>query len=121
MPDNREEVTPGPMAKSIRKAGLKKTKIKSGNDPGDLLLAKELDHLTEELVEVAEEMELESREGSTLEDIEGAKALASEVLEKYSNFLKKLDGRHKTELEQSVEPVVERIMKGLTLLKEAPE
>jgi hypothetical protein len=109
------------MAKSIRKAGLKKTKTKNSSDPGDLLLAKELDHLAEELVEVVDEMELESGEGSTLEDIEGAKALASEVLEKYSNLLKKLDDRHKAQLEQSVEPVVERIMKGLTLLKEAPE
>ena len=110
------------MDKTIRKAQInKKPKTKSGSDPGDSLLAKELDHLTEELVEVAEEMELESKDGSTLEDIEGAKALVSEVLEKYSNLLKKLDERHKAQLEKTVEPVVDRIMKGLTLLKEAPE
>ena len=109
------------MDKTIRKAELKNPKTKGGSETADSLLAKELDHLTEELVEVAEEMELESKDGSTLEDIEGAKALASEVLEKYSNLLKKLDESHKVQLQKSVEPVVERIMKGLTLLKEAPE
>src|SRR5437867_940647 len=120
MPDNRG-VTPGPMDKTIRKAGLKKLKGKRGGDTEDLLLKKELDHLTEKLIDVAEEMEQVSGESSTLEDIEGAKAQASEVLEKYSILLKKLDGRHKTQLEQSVAPAVERIMKGLTKLKEAPE
>ena len=70
------------MDKTIRKAQInKKPKIKSGSDTGDSLLAKELDHLTEELVEAAEEMEHVSGEESTLEDIEGAKTLASEALE----------------------------------------
>ncbi len=105
----------------MRKAGLKKPKGKRGNDRGDLLLEKGLDQLTEELVEVAEEIELVSRESSTLEDIEGAKALAADVLEKYSTLLKRLGWRDRMQLEQSIGPVVERIKKGLTLLKEAPE
>jgi len=107
--------------KSMRKTGLKKPLGKRNNKKADSLLEKELRNLAEELVDVADEMELRSRKGSTLEDIEGAKTLASEVLERYSNLLKKLDGRHKTQLEQSVAPAVEQIMKELTQLKEAPE
>jgi len=105
----------------MRKAGLKKPKGKRGNDKEVSLLEKGLNHLTEELVEAAEEMELVSGESSTLEDIEGAKSLASDALEKYSTFQKRLGPRDKMQLEQSIGPVVERIKKGLTLLKEAPE
>ncbi len=105
----------------MRKAGSKKPKIKHGKAPGDLLLEKGLDQLTEELVEVAEGIELVSRESSTLEDIEGAKALAADVLEKYSALMDCLDQRNRMQLEQSIGPLVDRIKKGLTQLKEAPE
>ena len=105
----------------MRKAVLKKPKGKSRTDRGDLLLEKGLDHLTEELVGVAEEIELISRESSTIEDIEGAKTLASDVLEKYSALLKRLGRRNRMQLEESIGPVVEQIKKGITLLKEAPE
>jgi len=107
--------------KTMDNAEPKKSKSKRGNNKTNSLLEKELDHLTEELVEAAEEMEHVSGEESTLEDIEGAKTLASEALEKYSAFEKHLDQRDKARLEQSAGPVVERIKKGLTLLKEAPE
>ncbi len=105
----------------MRKAGSKKPKGKRGNDGLNLLLEKGLDQLTEELVEVAEEIELVSRENSTLEDIEGAKVLVADVLEKYSAILNRLGGRDRIQLEQCMGPVVERIKSGLTLLKEAPE
>jgi hypothetical protein len=107
--------------KPMRKAESKKSKSKPDNNKTDSSLEKGLDHITEELVEAAEEMERVSGEDSTLEDIEGAKTLASEALERYSAFEKSLDQRDKVRLEQSAKPVVERIKKGLTLLKEAPE
>ncbi|MCI0529124.1 MAG: hypothetical protein L0Y56_16940 [Nitrospira sp.] len=105
----------------MRKAGSKKPKGKRGKDRGDLLQGKGLDQLTEEVVKIADEIEIVSREGSTLEDIEGTKALAADVLEKYSALLNRLDLRDRMELEQNIGPLVERIKKGLTLLKEAPE
>ena len=103
------------------KAGSKKPKIKHGKDQGDLLLEKGLDQLAEELVEVAEGIELVSRESSTLEDIEGAKALAADVLEKYTTLMERLGQRDKVQLQQGIASLVERIKKGLTQLKEAPE
>jgi hypothetical protein len=105
----------------MRKAEVKKPKGKRDNNKAGSLLEKEFVRLTEELVEVAEEMELASGESSTLEDIEGAKALASDVLEKYSALLNRLDPRKKIQFEESVGPVIEQIKHGLTLLKEAPE
>ncbi len=104
----------------MRKAGSKKPKIKHGKDQ-DLLLEKGLDQLTEELVEVAEGIELVSRGGSTLEDIEGAKALTADVLEKYYALMDRLGQRDRMQLQQSIGPLVDRIKKGFTLLKEAPE
>jgi hypothetical protein len=105
----------------MAKAGVNKPKGKRGNDRGDLFIEKGLDQLTEELVDVAEEIDLISKEGSTLEDIEGCKLLAATVLNKYSTLHERLAGRNRTQLEQSIGPAVERVRRGLTLLKEAPE
>jgi hypothetical protein len=105
----------------MRKAGAKKPKGKRANNRRDLLLEKGLDQLTAELVEVAEDIELVSRESSTLEDIEGAKVLAADVLEKYSAILNRLGWSDRRGLERCIGPVVERIKNGLTLLKETPE
>jgi hypothetical protein len=107
--------------KAMRKTGIKKPKGKRSANPEGSPHQKEMDHLAEELVEVADEIEHVAGEDSTLEDIEGAKTLASDVLEKYTRFQKELDQRDKMELERSAGPVVEQIKKGLTLLKEAPE
>ena len=109
------------MDKSMHKAELDKPKGRHGGDRGDLLLKEGVDKLAEELVDVAEEMALVSTEVSTREDIEGCKVLAAGVLEKYSTLQKRLAGRNRMELEQLIGPAVERIKKGLTLLKEAPE
>ena len=109
------------MDKSINKTELNKTKGERIRGQGEVLLKGELDTLAEELVEAAEEIDRVSTETSTLEDIEGCKVLASTVLEKYSTLQKRLSERHRTLLEQSVGPAVERVKKGLTLLKEAPE
>ncbi len=105
----------------MRKAGSKKPKSKRGKASENLLLEKGLNQLTEEVVKIADEIEIVSRESSTLEDIEGTKALAADVLEKYSALLNRLDLRDRRELEQNIGTLIERIKKGLTLLKEAPE
>jgi hypothetical protein len=109
------------MDKSMHKAEFDKPKSRRSSVKGDLLLKEGLDKLAEELVNVAEEMELVSTEVSTLEDIEGCKVLAAGVLGKYSTLQKRLDERNRMQLEQSIGPAVERIKRGLTLLKEAPE
>lgn len=109
------------MDKSIHKAESGKPGDRGVVNRGDLLRKEGLDQLAEELVDVAEEMEVVSTEVSTLEDIEGCKVLAAGVLEKYSTLQKRLAGHDRMQLEQSIGSAVERIRKGLTLLKEAPE
>jgi hypothetical protein len=109
------------MDKSMHNPGLDKPKGRGAGDQGELSLKKRLDQLAEELIEVAEEMDTVSRESSTLEDIEGCKVLAAGVLEKYSALHNRLAGQDRIQMEQSIGPAVDRIKKGLTLLKEAPE
>jgi hypothetical protein len=109
------------MDKSINKTELNKTQGGRVREKGELLLERELDKLAEELVGVAEEIDRVTTETSTLEDIEGCKVVAAAVLENYSNLHKRLSESNRTVLEQSVGPAVERVKKGLTLLKEAPE
>lgn len=109
------------MDDSIQPNRFDRPRRKRGDDQGDLLLEEEVSQLAERLMEVAEEMEAVSREGSTLEDIEGCKVLAAGALEKYSALHDRLAGQDKMQLEQSIGPMVDRIKKGLTLLKEAPE
>lgn len=105
----------------MRQVPAKKPKRKQGGARGHLSLEKDIHKLATAVVEVGEEIELVSEEGSPLEDIEGAKALAADVLEKYAAMIKRLGPEDRRELEQSVGHGVERIKKGLMQLKEAPE
>jgi len=109
------------MDKSLNKTESGKPRGRRGGKKGELFLKEELDKLAEELAGVAGEMELISTEDSAREDIEGCKVLAAGVLEKYSTLEKRLAKTDRILLEQSIGPAVERIKKGLTLLKEAPE
>jgi len=109
------------MDKSIQKTESNKPMSGHVGEQGDLLPRKELDTLTEELVEVEEEIDRVTTENSTLEDLEGCKVLAAGVLEKYSTLQRRISERNRLLLEQSLGPAVERVRKGLTLLKEAPE
>jgi hypothetical protein len=108
------------MDKSVQKADSNKPKGSRVREQGDFP-KRELDMLAEELVEVEEEIDRVTTENSTLEDLEGCKVLAAGVLEKYSTLHKRLSEHNRSLLEQSVGPAVERVKKGLTLLKEAPE
>lgn len=109
------------MNKKEDKKGPKKPQNKRVNNTRTTSPDQGLTQLTEQLVEVAEEMEMVSGESSTLEDIEGAKVLASEALDKYSAVLNRLGRPDRIKLERSIGPVVERIKHGFALLKEAPE
>lgn len=82
---------------------------------------KDLDEIATEIVEVAEEIDSVFMERASLEDIEGAKTKTGIILDKYANLMKQLDRTDQKKLEQSVGPGIERIKKGLRLLKEAPE
>ena len=105
----------------MNKKGPKKLQNKRANTKRSVLPDQGFAQLTDKLVEVAEEMELVSGEGSAVEDIEGVKVLAADALEKYSAALNRLDRPDRIRLERSIGPVVERIKNGFTLLKEAPE
>ena len=109
------------MDKSIQPERPDPPRRRRWDDKVELLLKEGLGPLAEQLVEVAEEMETISKEGSTLEDIEGCKALAADVLDKYSALHDRLAGADRMRLEQALGPAIGRIKKGLTLLKEAPE
>lgn len=105
----------------MAKKRLKKPQNKRANNTRSVLPDQGVAQLTEKLVEVAEEMELVSGESSTVEDIEGAKILAADALEKYSAVLNRMGRPDRIKLERSIGPVVERIKHGFALLKEAPE
>jgi len=109
------------MDKSMPKADSNKPKDRRVRQRGDFLPKRKLDELAEELIEAAEEIDRVTTENSTLEDLEGCKVLAATALEKYSTLQKRLSERNRVLLEQSVGPAFERVRKGLTLLKEAPE
>ena len=109
------------MDRSMQKTESGRSKARRDPEKEDVLLKEGLNQLVEELVNIAEEIERVSTEGSTLEDIEGCKVLAAGVLGKYSTLQNRLGGRERMQLEESLGPAVDRIRKGLTLLKEAPE
>lgn len=94
----------------------KKTKVKDPVSP-----RKEIARLAAAFVDVEEEVESILREGSPLEDIEGAKAQAAEVLNQYSALMKRLGRNERKELQQILKPGIDHIKSRLIRLKEAPE
>lgn len=100
---------------------LKPTHGGEGKAKGDPSSKKEIAQLTTALVEADEEIDSVSEEGSSLEDIERVKALAAEVLDKYTALQNRLVPDEARKLQQSIGEAVERIKKGLIKLKEAPE
>ena len=105
----------------MNKKGPKKPQSKRVKNMRSTSPDQEFTQLTEQLVEVADEIEMVSGESSTLEDIEGTKVLASEALDRYSAVLNRLGRPDRIKLERSIAPVVERIKHGFAHLKEAPE
>jgi hypothetical protein len=87
-------------------------------DPND---EKAIAHLIEAITDVSEEMERASEEGTSIEDIEGAKTLADELIDRYEDLLKQLSVDEQMAMRQRIGPVIERVKKKFVLLKEAPE
>jgi F0F1-type ATP synthase membrane subunit b/b' len=82
---------------------------------------KERAHLIEAIADVDEEMERATEEGATIEDIEGAKTLADELIDRYEDLLKRLSADEQMTMRQRVGPVIEQVRGKLVQLKEAPE
>ncbi|HTP41696.1 MAG TPA: hypothetical protein VML36_04695 [Nitrospiria bacterium] len=82
---------------------------------------KERVHLIESIDEVSGEMDRAAEEGATLEDIEGAKTLAAELIDRYEGVLKQLSPAEQGEMRQQIDAFLEQIKDKLSQLKEAPE
>ncbi|HUJ79871.1 MAG TPA: hypothetical protein VLY45_06110 [Nitrospiria bacterium] len=78
-------------------------------------------HLMEAVDEVSGEMERAAEEGATLEDIEGAKTLAAELIDRYEGVLKQLNPAERGEMRQQIGGFLEQVKEKLIRLKEAPE
>ena len=87
----------------------------------DLNVEKEGAQLIEAIEEVNEEMDLASEEDATIEDIEGAKTLAAELIERYDELLKRLSHDEQRKLQQRIGHLLVQVKERLTQLKEAPE
>lgn len=80
-----------------------------------------ISQLASAAVDVGEEIEAVTRERASLEEIEGTKARAAEVLHQYDALLNRLGPTEANRLQQNVGPAIEDLKKGLVQLKEAPE
>ena len=87
----------------------------------DSRIEESVTQIAERLNEVDDEIDLASEEGASLEDIEGAKTLAAELIKKYDGLLKQIGPGEKARVQQTLGMGVERIKKRITQLKEAPE
>jgi hypothetical protein len=84
-------------------------------------LDKEITRMAESVGDIHEEMDTASREGASLEDIEGAKTLAADWMDKYNRLLTRLGPEDQRKLRENIGPAVVRMKEKLTQLKEAPE
>jgi hypothetical protein len=87
----------------------------------DPVLRKYVESLTQSATDIFDEIELASEEGVPIEDIEGAKAQAADLLSHYDRLRATLCEADRAEFEAGMGVVVERIKEQLTHLKEAPE
>ena len=75
-----------------------------------------------EAIDVAsEEIERATEADATLQDIEGAKTLAAELIDRYEGLLKQLSPDEQRELRQKFGPEIEQVKGKIPQLKEAPE
>lgn len=82
---------------------------------------KYVEQLTRSATDLFDEIELALEEGVPIEDIEGAKTQAADLLNHYDRILADLSGGDRAEFEAGMGIVVQRIKERLTHLKEAPE
>ena len=84
-------------------------------------IEKEMDHLAEAAQNVNEEIEFATDDDATIEEIEGARTLAADLLNKYDAFLNRLSPEERADAQRRIGLVVEKMKGKLTRLKEAPE
>jgi len=77
--------------------------------------------MTHSAEEVFDEIETASGDGGTVEDIEGAKALAAEWLDQYGHSIQGLKSEDRQKFEMELGGVAGEMKAKLVLLKEAPE
>lgn len=79
------------------------------------------DRLAQTATDLFDEIDLASQEGGPIEDIEGAKAQAADLIGQYDRLVAGLGKEDRAEFEAGMGLVVSRIKEKLTHLKEAPE
>ena len=87
----------------------------------DLKVMAQVEKMAQAVEDVREEIDLACEEGASLEDIEGAKTLAADLLGRYALLIEQLPPDERLQLERSVGPGMELIRGQFKKLKEAPE
>ncbi len=82
---------------------------------------KKFQEITQRAEEVFDEMDSATEGDATMEDREGAKALAAGLLGQCESLLKELSPLEKAEVEETLTGIVEDVKEKMLQLKEAPE
>jgi archaellum component FlaC len=83
----------------------------------DPKLAKEVERLAADAVELGDEIELASEDDATPEVIEQARRMMADFLDQYNNLLDKLEPDDKTKVQRSIGNKVERFNNSLSKLR----
>jgi archaellum component FlaC len=83
----------------------------------DPKLAKEVERLASDAVELGDEIELASEDDATPEVIEQARRMMADFLDQYNNLLDKLEPDDKAKVQRSVGNKVERFNNSLSKLR----
>jgi len=87
----------------------------------DSVLQEQIDRLARSAADLFEEIDLATEEGVPIEDIEGAKTQAADLLIHYERLLSSINEKDRVNFRSELGAVVDRIKEKLTHLKEAPE
>ena len=83
----------------------------------DPKLAKEVERLAADAVELGDEIELASEDDATPEVVEQARRMMADFLDQYNSLLDKLEPDDKTKVQRSIGNKVERFNTKLSKLK----
>ncbi len=83
----------------------------------DPKLAREVERLAADAVELGDEIELASEDDATPEVIEQARRMMADFLDQYNSLLDKLEADDKTKLQRSIGNKVERFNNSLGKLR----
>lgn len=83
----------------------------------DPKLAKEVERLAADAVELGDEIEMASEDDAPPETVEQARRMMADFLDQYNNLLDKLEPDDKTKVQRSIGNKVERFNAKLSKLK----